>query len=245
MIFSCSVKKPYWYTNVGAIYSFPPQAHRIFVLNGERGRGLRESTHQQSVPTPRSKTLGELKKQVYDPNPTPKLLAKRVSLYYRDPNGANALESEEKEEDERRCTICLEEFEPKIEVMVTPCNHMFHEDCILPWLERQGQCPICRSEICKRRRENRSSSSFNINNNDDIANVATPSDLTALEFLSILRAMEEDVQLRSETRGFFFNWDLKGQALLNLSIAKSTHLMAKKKKHSFGLDLYQNCQFNP
>jgi hypothetical protein len=47
------------------------------------------------------------------------------------------------------CPICIEEFEPGETLRVLPrCNHLFHLDCILPWLtERQGCCPQCRTPV--------------------------------------------------------------------------------------------------
>ncbi|KAJ1387007.1 Zinc finger, RING-type [Sesbania bispinosa] len=41
------------------------------------------------------------------------------------------------------CTICMEEFE--VDGTVTmPCNHMFHQPCIVRWLETSHVCPLCR-----------------------------------------------------------------------------------------------------
>lgn len=186
----------------------PPRRQQIHVNNEDMGR-LREifiqppprSTFQPStqqvppvVEISKSTALSKLKKVVYDP--PPKRYARMVSLYYRNNhNAAKSLKEKEKEKDEdgKRCAICLEDFEANEEVMLTPCNHMFHEDCIVPWLTSKGQCPICRFVICERERGN--ASSFN---NNDIVNLE-PSNLFSGELLSILRAMEEAFQLESMT----------------------------------------------
>ncbi|TKY66744.1 E3 ubiquitin-protein ligase RNF38/44 [Spatholobus suberectus] len=184
----------------------PPSRQQINIYNGDMGR-LREiflqppprSTFQISAQVPpsveisKSTALSKLKKVVYEPPPTQ--YARRVSLYYRNNNAAKSLKEKEREKDEdgKRCAICLEDFESNEEVMLTPCKHMFHEDCIVPWLTSKGQCPVCRFVICERGRGN--PSSFNNNN---IANLE-PSDLINGELLSIWRAMEEAFQLGSIT----------------------------------------------
>jgi len=46
------------------------------------------------------------------------------------------------------CSICLEEYEPREKIRVLPCQHMFHTECILPWLtERFPNCPLCKAQI--------------------------------------------------------------------------------------------------
>lgn len=34
------------------------------------------------------------------------------------------------------------------QVVVTPCNHIFHQGCITPWVKGHGTCPVCRSSFC-------------------------------------------------------------------------------------------------
>ena len=45
------------------------------------------------------------------------------------------------------CSVCHSEFEAEKEVVQLPCEHCFHERCILPWLEMNHTCPICRAEL--------------------------------------------------------------------------------------------------
>ncbi|KAK9718385.1 hypothetical protein K7432_005558 [Basidiobolus ranarum] len=49
-----------------------------------------------------------------------------------------------------KCAICHEEFENKqtdYQMRRMPCGHAFHQDCLLPWLQRVNSCPLCRRKI--------------------------------------------------------------------------------------------------
>ncbi|KAI0001563.1 hypothetical protein BJV77DRAFT_968646 [Russula vinacea] len=53
----------------------------------------------------------------------------------------------------RDCAVCKDQFaliteEPDDQVVVTlPCDHPFHEGCIMPWLKSSATCPVCRFQL--------------------------------------------------------------------------------------------------
>lgn len=49
--------------------------------------------------------------------------------------------------DAAQCAVCKDEFELCSEVKQMPCKHMYHPDCILPWLAQHNSCPVCRYEL--------------------------------------------------------------------------------------------------
>ena len=163
-------------------FSFPrqPPPLQILVLDDEIARELNRRprepltaiagpwTRQASPYQEQSKltqdeqkvALQKLKKEIY--NPMPKIISRRLSLFYQDNDRYHVSEKRKEHEDLKRCAICLEDFEPREQVLLTPCNHMFHEDCIVPWVKNHGQCPVCRFAICDRMKQSTAPSNNNM-----------------------------------------------------------------------------------
>jgi len=47
----------------------------------------------------------------------------------------------------RDCAVCKDGFEVGQKTVSLPCAHPFHDECILPWLELNGTCPVCRTPV--------------------------------------------------------------------------------------------------
>ncbi|CAK9135637.1 unnamed protein product [Ilex paraguariensis] len=47
-------------------------------------------------------------------------------------------------EDELTCSVCLEQVIVGELIRSLPCLHQFHANCIDPWLQQQGTCPVCK-----------------------------------------------------------------------------------------------------
>jgi hypothetical protein len=45
------------------------------------------------------------------------------------------------------CVICLESFIHNNNILVTHCDHVYHQFCIIKWLFQNRNCPICREKI--------------------------------------------------------------------------------------------------
>ncbi|KAF7145943.1 hypothetical protein RHSIM_Rhsim04G0080100 [Rhododendron simsii] len=122
--------------------SVPPYSHMHVLVVDD----INPSPGQSIMQDKQKKASNKLRKGIYIP---PRRRWRSLNLYYRD-NARNILNEKDKKEDDNdyyRCAICLEDFEPRQEVMVTPCRHVFHGECILPWVKSSSRCPVCRFVI--------------------------------------------------------------------------------------------------
>lgn len=45
------------------------------------------------------------------------------------------------------CTICLDDTTSSARWRSLPCGHVFHESCLVQWLQRAHRCPLCRLDL--------------------------------------------------------------------------------------------------
>lgn len=45
------------------------------------------------------------------------------------------------------CCVCRDEFEVGAQGLMMPCEHIFHPNCLTPWLKQHNSCPTCRFEL--------------------------------------------------------------------------------------------------
>ncbi|WP_422473466.1 RING-H2 finger protein [Endozoicomonas sp. ALB032] len=48
------------------------------------------------------------------------------------------------------CPVCLETFAGREVMVLKQCKHMFHKDCLEPWLSKNSTCPSCRISLVSR-----------------------------------------------------------------------------------------------
>ncbi|CAD8140342.1 unnamed protein product [Paramecium pentaurelia] len=49
--------------------------------------------------------------------------------------------------DDQCCPICLENYQQDHKIRVSYCTHFFHSDCLDLWIEKNENCPTCRSSL--------------------------------------------------------------------------------------------------
>ncbi|CAL5064779.1 unnamed protein product [Urochloa decumbens] len=158
----------------------PYAQFRIRYANGDSGTSMTTNPrHRREDPGLTDEefreAMDQLRKQEYRPsNPQKKRHHRNRSARAEEPPAVT---------EEKACTICLETFLAGEQVVVTPCNHIFHQGCIAPWVKGHGTCPMCRSGLCRRR--NAVPGSINSSNGEGEYGEVD------LDLVAMMRAMEE------------------------------------------------------
>ncbi|XP_075672374.1 uncharacterized protein LOC142641781 [Castanea sativa] len=45
------------------------------------------------------------------------------------------------------CSVCLEEPQAGDKLIRMNCSHIYHQSCLLPWLQKRNTCPNCRCKL--------------------------------------------------------------------------------------------------
>ena len=56
---------------------------------------------------------------------------------------------ENKDLEQKNCSICLENYVEGDKIIILCCDHQFHYNCILGLLDPEKKCPMCRQDIEK------------------------------------------------------------------------------------------------
>ncbi|TWW58515.1 RING finger protein 11a [Takifugu rubripes] len=129
---------------------FPQGADDQSLLNESEGGSLPgEAAHRESSgPLP-----------VYHPNPgEPRLachlteeeqvrIAQRIGLIQHLPRGIYEPGADPSYKKVEECVICMMDFEYSDPIRFLPCLHIYHVDCIDPWLMRSFTCPSCMEPV--------------------------------------------------------------------------------------------------
>jgi hypothetical protein len=54
---------------------------------------------------------------------------------------------EKSKEIHRQCSICIEDFCEESAIILTGCNHCYHEKCLTDWIVNKNNCPVCRKDF--------------------------------------------------------------------------------------------------
>jgi Ring finger domain len=50
----------------------------------------------------------------------------------------------------KECPICIEDFTENLtekNLVLTDCNHCYHEACLKEWISQHNTCPVCRHDF--------------------------------------------------------------------------------------------------
>ncbi|ONK68278.1 uncharacterized protein A4U43_C05F9580 [Asparagus officinalis] len=129
------------------------------------------------------KAMKKLRKGVYNPT-HPRKKSWTQGLFST--KSVTKKKIEEEKSEGKSCNVCLEDFVLNERVLITPCNHMFHNDCLVPWVRSHGKCPVCRFSLCEQRER-----ALATNRSYDNDNGIVRGGVADVDLVSLIRAMEE------------------------------------------------------
>lgn len=112
----------------GTMSESPSGRHKTAMTTRNRMRGSRSISRTESVMTTEQHTTG-----LSGPPLGSSTVVPTISSL------AHGLE----------CSICYEgiDIQKRSEYMLAPCNHLFHRECLVQWMDVKMECPICRTNL--------------------------------------------------------------------------------------------------
>ena len=99
------------------------------------------------------------KTNYHDDSETTKIVATAITkaIADADADAGTYIDSDDKEDDyddyDNMCSICFEPFSNDQELSwskTNKCEHVFHSECLMPWLMKHEDCPYCRTQLMTR-----------------------------------------------------------------------------------------------
>ena len=117
-------------------YNYPQKINRYRPISGNRERNLMAVSEIDSMTY---EELLELEKKMgkVSQGLTKEQIDQLLFEVYNENNN----------KEDNNCTICKNNFENGEKIRRLGCNHIFHMECIDPWLLEKKTCPVCLNEI--------------------------------------------------------------------------------------------------
>jgi len=136
------------HTPVFTAFSFPPifESFQPFFLPAENlgMREIMENFMSNFHPRFSQEYVVQPEEEVRRPPTSKKMLSSLKSFKLEE---KNIKKSEDGKLEYPSCTICCSNISLGEKCVLLPCGHMYHNDCIKPWLKKNNTCPTCRYEL--------------------------------------------------------------------------------------------------
>ncbi|KAJ0987321.1 hypothetical protein J5N97_005677 [Dioscorea zingiberensis] len=82
-----------------------------------------------------------------DPSPSPSPPRRLCGPSPATRSAIDAIPTVEISESSLVCAVCKDDLPLRSSARRLPCSHLYHSDCIVPWLSLHDSCPLCRSSL--------------------------------------------------------------------------------------------------
>lgn len=98
-----------------------------------------------------------------------------------------------------QCTVCMDDFQVDDSARQLPCEHFFHQDCIVPWLKLHASCPICRKTFVSGQNVAHDSGTSDYHSETDTSNLSVNANLPTRSTTGLINAPSTTTSSSSTT----------------------------------------------